>query len=278
MVPANNAVYGRQANTCAAELRRRMKSIECHKQFVDIPHIEADTVVTNLNSNPAPFSSRQHFDNSFFFFGAVFPGVRHQVLEGNTQHSAVAYNPHTRLYENFRWHIIADVLQFFRNFFQHLAQVYCLIFHGLSADAGQNKQPIDQPCHPYTGRADSLQVILTDLIQLIATILFQGLPKPFNGSQGLPEVMGDRVTERLQFTVGHAQLGGPGLDDALQAVTAFQDAAVLLLDGADHLVEGVTKGGASAVLAASIFHFGEFTIAEAKAHMAAAGIPMRLET
>ncbi|MEM9344671.1 MAG: imidazole glycerol phosphate synthase subunit HisF [Pseudomonadota bacterium] len=45
----------------------------------------------------------------------------------------------------------------------------------------------------------------------------------------------------------------------------------------DHLVEGVTKGGASAVLAASIFHFGTFTIAEAKAHMSAAGIPMRLQ-
>jgi cyclase len=44
----------------------------------------------------------------------------------------------------------------------------------------------------------------------------------------------------------------------------------------DHLVEGVIKGGASAVLAASIFHFGDFTIAEAKAHMAAAGIPVRL--
>ena len=44
----------------------------------------------------------------------------------------------------------------------------------------------------------------------------------------------------------------------------------------DHLVEGVTEGHASAVLAASIFHFGTHTIAEAKAHMAAAGIPMRL--
>ena len=44
----------------------------------------------------------------------------------------------------------------------------------------------------------------------------------------------------------------------------------------DHLVEGVTQGGASAVLAASIFHFGNFTIQEAKAHMAAAGIPMRM--
>jgi len=44
----------------------------------------------------------------------------------------------------------------------------------------------------------------------------------------------------------------------------------------DHLVEGVIEGHASAVLAASIFHFGEHTIAEAKAHMAAAGIPVRL--
>jgi cyclase len=46
----------------------------------------------------------------------------------------------------------------------------------------------------------------------------------------------------------------------------------------DHLVEGVTKGGASAVLAASIFHFGEYTISQAKAHMAAAGIAVRLQT
>ena len=43
----------------------------------------------------------------------------------------------------------------------------------------------------------------------------------------------------------------------------------------DHLVEGVTKGGASAVLAASIFHFGDFTIGQAKAHMAEAGIAVR---
>ncbi len=44
----------------------------------------------------------------------------------------------------------------------------------------------------------------------------------------------------------------------------------------DHMVEGVRDGGATAVLAASIFHFGTFTIAETKAHMAAAGIPVRL--
>ena len=44
----------------------------------------------------------------------------------------------------------------------------------------------------------------------------------------------------------------------------------------DHLVEGVRDGHASAVLAASIFHFGTHTIAEAKAHMAAAGVAVRL--
>jgi cyclase len=43
-----------------------------------------------------------------------------------------------------------------------------------------------------------------------------------------------------------------------------------------HLVEGVTEGHASAVLAASIFHFGEYTIAEAKQAMAEAGIDVRL--
>ena len=47
--------------------------------------------------------------------------------------------------------------------------------------------------------------------------------------------------------------------------------------GLDDLVAGVRDGGASAVLAASIFHFGQHTIAEAKAHMSAAGLGMRLD-
>jgi cyclase len=46
----------------------------------------------------------------------------------------------------------------------------------------------------------------------------------------------------------------------------------------DHLVEGIRDGHASAVLAASIFHFGEATIGEAKAHLARAGIPVRMTT
>jgi cyclase len=44
----------------------------------------------------------------------------------------------------------------------------------------------------------------------------------------------------------------------------------------DHLAEGVTEGGADAVLAASIFHFGEYTIEEAKRAMAAKGVEVRL--
>lgn len=43
----------------------------------------------------------------------------------------------------------------------------------------------------------------------------------------------------------------------------------------DHLADGIQLGGADAVLAASIFHYGEFTVAQAKAHMAARGIPIR---
>ena len=64
-----------------------------------------------------------------------------------------------------------------------------------------------------------------------------------------------------------------------RAVTDAVTIPVIASGGAgtlDHLVDGVRLGGAPAVLAASIFHFGEFTIPEAKAHMAAAGIAMRM--
>ena len=64
-----------------------------------------------------------------------------------------------------------------------------------------------------------------------------------------------------------------------RAVADAVDIPVIASGGAgtlDHLVEGVTEGHAAAVLAASIFHFGTFTIRQAKEHMAAAGIPMRL--
>ncbi len=45
----------------------------------------------------------------------------------------------------------------------------------------------------------------------------------------------------------------------------------------DHLVAGIRDGHATAVLAASIFHFGEYTIRQAKEHMAKAGLPMRMD-
>jgi cyclase len=46
----------------------------------------------------------------------------------------------------------------------------------------------------------------------------------------------------------------------------------------DHMVAGIRDGHATAVLAASIFHFGTYTVREAKTHMAAAGLPMRLDS
>ncbi len=72
-----------------------------------------------------------------------------------------------------------------------------------------------------------------------------------------------------------------GFDLALtRAVTCAVSVPVIASGGVgtlDHLVEGIRDGGASAVLAASIFHFGEFTIAQAKQHMASFGLPVRLD-
>lgn len=67
--------------------------------------------------------------------------------------------------------------------------------------------------------------------------------------------------------------------DLLKAVSNAVTVPVIASGGAgttQHLVEGVRDGGADAVLAASIFHFGEISIEEAKRAMAAAGLPVRL--
>ena len=72
-----------------------------------------------------------------------------------------------------------------------------------------------------------------------------------------------------------------GFDVALTRAVADAVPVPLIASGGvgnlDHLVAGVTEGHATAVLAASIFHFGEYTIRQAKEHMAQAGIAMRLD-
>lgn len=73
---------------------------------------------------------------------------------------------------------------------------------------------------------------------------------------------------------------GDGFDNELtRAISDAVRVPVIASGGVgnlDHLVDGVKEGGASAVLAASIFHFGTYTIGEAKEHMAANGVPVRL--
>ena len=72
-----------------------------------------------------------------------------------------------------------------------------------------------------------------------------------------------------------------GFDIALTRAIADAVSVPVIASGGvgtlDHLVEGIRDGHASAVLAASIFHFGEFSVRDAKSHMAHAGLPVRLD-
>ncbi|MDI1347143.1 MAG: imidazole glycerol phosphate synthase subunit HisF [Pseudolabrys sp.] len=72
-----------------------------------------------------------------------------------------------------------------------------------------------------------------------------------------------------------------GFDIALTRAVADAVSVPVIASGGvgnlDHLVEGIRGGHATAVLAASIFHFGEYSVREAKTYMAKAGLPMRLD-
>ena len=72
-----------------------------------------------------------------------------------------------------------------------------------------------------------------------------------------------------------------GFDIALTRALADAVSVPVIASGGvgnlDHLVEGVRDGHAGAVLAASIFHFGEYSVRQAKEYMARAGLPVRLD-
>jgi len=72
-----------------------------------------------------------------------------------------------------------------------------------------------------------------------------------------------------------------GFDTALTRAVADAVTVPVIASGGvgnlDHLVEGIRDGHAAAVLAASIFHFGEYSVRQAKDYMAEAGLPVRLD-
>jgi imidazole glycerol-phosphate synthase subunit HisF len=103
---------------------------------------------------------------------------------------------------------------------------------------------------------------------------------------GLDAVAWAREVERLGAgEIVLTSMDADGTKDGydLEITRAVADAVeipVVASGGAGHprhLLEAVTRGGASAALAASIFHYGEFTIAETKAYLAKQGVPVRIE-
>ena len=126
----------------------------------------------------------------------------------------------------------------------------------------------------------------------------QGLTAGTPSSPGLPPATRMTVFSRVRWVTTHTiKMASYGAGEILltsmdrdgtkigfdleltRAISEAVNVPVIASGGVgelQHLVDGVKKGKADAVLAASIFHFAEFTIEEAKRKMAAAGIEMRL--
>lgn len=103
-------------------------------------------------------------------------------------------------------------------------------------------------------------------------------PTPLDAIEWAQEVARRGAGEILLTSMDHDGTRD-GFDIALTAgVTASVDVPVIASGGVgslEHLVEGVRDGGADAVLAASVFHFGEYSVRQAKQHLEAAGLAVR---
>ena len=89
---------------------------------------------------------------------------------------------------------------------------------------------------------------------------------------------GDRAIKSASATLSVTAMGGPPQGQCRGLVPALVSRRSLIsqVGGLEHLYEGVAEGGAEAVLAASIFHFGEFTVREAKEYLRERGVEVRL--
>ena len=86
------------------------------------------------------------------------------------------------------------------------------------------------------------------------------------------DVTAGRVVKGINFV----ELHDAGDPVEIAARYNEQGAGEILLTSMDHLADGIQTGGADAVLAASIFHYGEYTVQQAKQRMRERGIPVRL--
>ena len=130
------------------------------------------------------------------------------------------------------------------------------------ADAGAELEPVDATGMGDTSHLRELALVYGPDAQLrVSPGTLSALPPTW------------RVTDTLP----------PGAADALQCLPARERKVLQTLAASggvgtlDHLVDGIRAGGASAVLAASIFHFGTFTVRQAKEHLKEAGLPVRLD-
>ena len=151
----------------------------------------------------------------------------------------------------------------------------------INSAAVSNRQFVNEAAHKFGSQC----VVVAIDAKEVASGRFEIFTHGGRNSTGLDavnyakEVVGLGAGEILLTSMDR---DGTGLGFNLPLTRAIADAVsvpVIASGGVgnlDHLVEGIREGHATAVLAASIFHFGTYTIAQAKSYMAARGIPMRL--
>jgi len=133
---------------------------------------------------------------------------------------------------------------------------------------------------PHFYQTDSLRLDAKGMD--IAKVMMSGKPLSFFYDSQHLVVMLDRMyrqSEEYTIYIEYTSTKS-GFDLALtRAVSDTVSVPVIASGGVgnlEDLADGITKGGADAVLAASIFHYGEFTVRQAKEYMQSRGIPMRL--
>ena len=216
-VPFDDPRDAGQADAGAGELGGVVQPLERLEQLARISGIEAGPVIPHVAADRAVLAGRAgELDDRVIAVGGELPGVFEQVLQHGADQAAVRHHPDAVLDGEAHRAAGALGLKLTGDDRGLGAQIDRLPVHAGPRDPRQEQQVIDERGHPLTRRLDAAGVAAAGLIQPVTVVLHQRITETAQRPQRGPQVMGDRIGERLQILVHPLQFGRPPRDPDLE--------------------------------------------------------------
>ena len=215
-MPADDPLDGGEADPGPGKVRLLVEALERDEEALLVGGIKTHSIVGQDKLIPTVSTAGVEMDRGEVGLRRELPGILQKVGQSDLQQGRIPTGGHSFLHDHIPDAIRFGRLEAFDNPLGHRGQVHLghLEFNG--PDPSQSQEAFDQASHPFRLRPDPAEVHASDLIQGVGTVLLQRHDPAGDSPEGSPQVMGDRVGERLELASSLLQFPSPESHRLLQ--------------------------------------------------------------